>query len=113
LIVAAIPVGYFIAPAVGQISPETLFYSVTSEVDGTVPQVNPCNQQGGSRWTCRISDRGVSGYALYDVELRGNCWTAVKTFSAEEEPLPATEQGCVHVADQLRLGTRLFDALVL
>jgi hypothetical protein len=109
---AALGTAYFAAPAVGGVSAETLFYSVTGDVGGTVPQVNPCRHVRGTRWTCRVSDKGVSGYAVYRVELRGDCWTARKMFSAEEEPLPPTAAGCVQITDQLRLGTRIFDAII-
>jgi hypothetical protein len=109
---AALGTAYFAAPALGSVSAETLFYSVTGDVGGTVPQVNPCRHVRGTRWTCRVSDKGVSGYAVYGVELRGNCWKARKIFSAEEEPLPRAAAGCVGIADQLRLGTRIFDAII-
>lgn len=102
---------YHVTPAVGDVSGETLFYSLTGEVEGTVPQINPCARQATS-WMCRVSDQGVSGYAIYRVRLQGNCWVATKVFTAEEEPLPERADGCVGVADQLRVGTRIVDALL-
>lgn len=111
--VAAASSAYFLLPALGSVSGEDLFYSVTDEVGGTIPQVSPCTRVDEKVRRCRISDRGVSGVAIYRVALDGNCWTASKRESYEEDPLPAHARGCVDLDDQLRIGNRLADLLGL
>jgi hypothetical protein len=101
VIAFALVIGHYTLPALGEVSSTDLFFSVTREVGGTLPDVKPCRARRRGTWYCPISDKGVSGVAGYAVSLKGDCWTARKVTSHEEgPPLPQRAAGCVRFRDQ-------------
>ena len=80
----------------------SLFYSITGEVDGPSGKADPCHHERGSRWTCRISGKQINSFAVYHVELHGDCWIAKRAIRVGDADLPNIATGCVGLADRFR-----------
>ena len=94
------------APAVGPISPNALYWSVSLEVGGTqLFGSDGCTKQHGRRWICQITDGQGSGSAAYDVVLEGDCWQARRTpgETSFEGSMAIRASDCVGLRDQVRL----------
>jgi hypothetical protein len=102
------------APAVGPISPNALYWSVSLEVGGTqLFGSDGCTKQHGRRWICQITDGQGSGSAAYDVVLEGDCWQARRTpgETSVEGSMAIRASDCVGLRDQVRLLERALSLL--
>lgn len=94
------------APAIGGVSPNALYWSVSREVGGTqLLGSDGCRRRRGKRWTCEATDSQGSGAAIYEVMLDGDCWQARRAPGERsfEGSMAAQAAECVRLRDQVRL----------
>jgi hypothetical protein len=95
--------GVGVVRAFGAVDGTDLYYSVTRELGGTLPDVEPCVRRNDGTWRCEINDKSVSNEIDYRVTLDGRCWSARKVTrrDAGTPPLPKQAEGCVGWRDRL------------
>ena len=103
LLIAALVVAYFFAPAVGTVNGEAVQRAVVGELDGAGSGgPNACRRLREGRWRCSVQRfQGDSSPPSYSVRMRDRrCWTATLR-AGDNEPLPRRASGCAHLRDQL------------
>lgn len=107
------PLAYFVSP--GVVTSKSLAYSVTMDVDGSVPADPRCSRaEQAGEWRCYTPryDSEVSGIfgATYRVEVNWiGCWEATRIRGRAKDAFPDRAEGCVKLKDNVRFLDRLLN----